>query len=185
MNNSAAMFFNSMVNSLGNQFNNMMVGKIESYNDATNLTKIVPLHNIPNENEEYSPLINVPMGFFNLGGFTIKVSPKVGDIVLLLYCDYDIENLKINGTKQQKTNRTHALDDAIALPLSINFLNTSFSNNQDLTISKNGTTSYIKIKEDGTIVLNAPSIKLGESATQKVLIQGGTYGTPSSKVYAE
>lgn len=181
----AASFFKNVIDGLGNNINVLMVGTIQSYNSTENMATVVPQHYIPNQDIEYQPLVNVPLGFFSLGGYTIKVQPKVGDKVLVLFCDYDIENLLINGTKKQKTTRTHALEDAIALPLSINFLNNAFNATQDLIIQKEGTGAYVKITQSGDIVLNGNSIKLGENASTKVLLEGGTYGTPSSKVYAE
>jgi len=185
MNNHAANLFNKVVEGVGNDINVMMVGQIKSYDSTTNMAEVIPLHTVPKQNIEYKPLISVPVGFFNIGGFSIKVQPKVDDKLLILFCDYDIENLLINGTKQNKTTRTHALDDAIVLPLNINFLNNVTNITQDLTIAKDGTAAYVKITNSGDIILNGNSIKLGENASTKVLVEGGTYGVASSKVYAE
>lgn len=185
MNNHAAYLFQKIIESIGNDINVMMIGQVKSYNSTTNMAEIIPLHTIPKQNTDYQPLTNVPIGFFNIGGFSIKVQPKVGDKLLILYCDYDIENLLIDGTKQNKTQRTHSLDDAIVLPLSINFLNNVSNITQDLTIAKDGTNAYVKIASSGDIVINGNNIKLGENANTKVLIEGGTYGVASNKVYAE
>lgn len=185
MSNHAAGLFNKIIEGIGNDINVVMIGEIINYDSATNMAEVVPLHIVPNQNVEYSPLINVPVGFFNIGGFSIKVQPSKGDKLLILFCDYDIENLLINGTKQTKTTRTHALNDAIVVPLSINFLNNVSNITQDLTIAKDGTSAYVKITNSGDIVLNATNIKLGANASKKVLVEGGTYGVPSSKVYAE
>lgn len=182
MNNHAANLFGKIIEGMGNDINVMMIGKIESYDSSTNMAKVIPQHIVPNQNTEYPPLISVPIGFFSIGGFSIKVQPKTGDKLLILFCDYDIENLLINGTTQNKTKRTHSLEDAIVLPLSINFLNDVSNITQDLTIDKDGTSTYIKIKQDGTIVLNSSSIKLGENATKAVKLSDNSN---SLKVFAE
>lgn len=177
-----ANLFQSVVSGLGNTLNCTMLGKITEYNSTENTATIEPLHTVPVQNVPYAPLINVPIGFFNMGGYTIKVKPKIGDVMLILFADYDIDNILIDGkTKTPTTERTHALEDAIALPLSINFLNNTFNATEDLTLQKEGTNSYIKIKPNGDIIINSNSIKLGENASKRVLIENGT----SSKVYAE
>lgn len=178
--------FQNVVEGLGNSLNCTMLGKITAYNSTENTATIEPLHNVPVQNIPYVPLINVPIGFFNMGGYTIKVKPKIGDVMLILFADYDIDNLLIDGkTKVPNTSRTHALEDAIVLPLSINFLNNAFNATEDLTVQKEGTNSYIKIKSNGDIIINSNNIKLGENASKRVLVESGNTYTSSSKVYAE
>lgn len=179
-------FFKSLGKQSMNDLNVMMIAQVQSYNSSNNTAIMVPLHIEPNTGKEYNPIPNIPVGFFSIGGYSIKVQPKVGDIFLMIFCDYDIDNIVTDGeTKDAKTVRTHNLQDAIALPLSINFLNNAFNATQDLIISKEGTSAYAKLTQDGSWILNGNSIKLGENASKKVLVEGGTYGTPSSKVYAE
>lgn len=171
-------FFNKMLEGIGNNLNIMMLGEIKSYDDATNTAQVIPLHVEPNDGSEYSPLVSVPIAFFSIGGYTIKVKPKIGDKLLIFFFDYDVDNLLIDGTtKTAKTNRTHSLQDAVVIPLSINFLNSSFNISDDLTIAKEGTGTYIKIKNDGGIVLNASYIECGEGATEQVQLYGGGAST--------
>lgn len=173
-------------NESNNNLNVMMIGKIQTYNSRDNTANIEPLHYIPSQNAPYNLLTSVPIGFFSIGGYSIKVAPQKGDLVILLFCDYDIDNLMIDGTtKRQNTDRTHALEDAIALPLSINFLNNAFNAEEDLVISKEGTSAYIKIKSDGSIVLNADTIKLGENATRGIVLDNGEGYTISTKIVGE
>lgn len=179
-------FFKSLVKQNMNDLNVMMIAQVQSYDVNTNTATMVPLHVEPNTGQEYQPILNVPVGFFSIGGYSIKVQPKVGDTFILLFCDYDIDNIVTDGsTKDSKTSRTHGLQDAIAVPVSINFLNNAFNATQDLIISKEGTSAYAKLTQDGNWILNGNSIKLGENANKKVLVEGSTYGTPSSKVFAE
>ncbi len=178
--------FNSINKQLMQNLNVMMIAQIQSYNSSNNTATVVPLHTEPSTGDVYNPIPNIPVGFFSIGGYSIKVQPKVGDIFLMIFCDYDMDNIVTDGeTKDAKTARTHNLQDAIALPLSINFLNNTFNATQDLIISKDGTSAYAKLTQDGNWILNGNSIKLGENADKKILVEGGTYGTPSSKVYAE
>lgn len=187
MNNFVKLLQN-FTNESNNNLNIMMIGKIQNYNSVDNTASIEPLHYIPGQNMPYNLLTSVPIGFFSIGGYSIKVAPKKGDLVLLLYCDYDIDNLMLDGTtKRQNTDRTHALEDAIALPLSINFLNNAFNATEDLVISKEGTSTYIKMQSNGDIVLNAGTgkIKLGENATKGVLLDNGEGNTVSTKILGE
>lgn len=181
--NRAVNLLNMITEKLGKDLNVLMLGEIESYDSVANTAKVIPLHFIPDQGEEYQPLVNVPIGFFSIGGYSIKVQPRAGDKLLILFADYDIDNVLIDGvTKVQKTDRTHSLEDAIVLPLSINFLNKAFNATQDLIISKDDTESYIKIAENGEIVLNASKVSVGEGATQQVQLVGGT---ASSVLYAK
>jgi len=184
--NNVTDFFNNLSMGLTNNLNVLMLGRITSYNSNDNTATIEPLHMIPKQNVQYQPLINVPIGIFSIGGYSIKVKPKVGDVVLVLFADYDLDNILIDGkTKMANTDRTHALEDGIVLPLTINFLNNTFNCTEDLIISKEGTNSYVKIKSNGDIVLNANNIKLGENASRKIVLDNGESYTTSSKVYAE
>ena len=183
--NRGANFFVNLQNKIGNDINSVMIGQLKSYDSSTNMAEIIPLHTDPNTQNEYPPLINVPIGFFNIGGYSIKVQPKVGDRFILLFSDYDIENLLINGTKTNKTKRTHALEDCIALPLSINFLNETNNATQDLVIAKNGTSAYAKITNDGGFIFSGNFFKFGENATKGVVISDGTNSSISNKVFAE
>ena len=188
--NRGANFFLNLQDKISNDINSMMIGIVKSYNVSNNMAEMIPLHTDNGTGKEFPPIISVPIGFFSIGGYSIKVQPKVGDRFILLFSDYDIENLLINGTKTNKTQRTHALEDCIALPLSINFLNEANNATQDLTISKSGTGAYIKMSDDGGITLNGSYIKLGENAAFKVTKEIiGKDGIPvivqCDKVYGE
>lgn len=176
----------SMSSQMMNDLNVLMIAEVQSYDSNKNTATVIPLHVVPEQKEAYQPIPNVFIGFFSIGGFSIKVQPSIGDKLLMLFCDYDIDNIATDGeTKDARTTRTHNLQDAIIIPFSINFLNNAFNATQDLVIQKEGTSAYVKITNSGDIILNGNNIKLGANASTKVLLQGGTYGTPSSKVYAE
>jgi hypothetical protein len=184
--NRATDFFKTLTKQNMNDLNVMMIAKVQDYNSNTNTATMVPLHIEPNTGKEYQPIPNIPVGFFSIGGYSIKVQPKAGDIFIMLFCDYDIDNIVTDGsTKDSKTSRTHGLQDAIAVPLSINFLNNAFNAAQDLIISREGTSAYAKLTQDGNWILNGNSIKLGENASKRVLIENMEGYTASSKVYAE
>ncbi|NEZ48023.1 hypothetical protein FDF74_12665 [Clostridium niameyense] len=182
--------FQDVIAGIGNNTNCLMIGKILSYNNDNTAT-VEPMHCIPKQNKPYNPLICVPIGFFSLGGYSIKVKPSKGDLILLMFTDYDIDNLLIDGkSKKPNTDRTHALEDCIAIPLSINFLNNAFNATEDLVITKEGTNAYVKIKNNGDIILNSDRILLGENADKRILKEG-TYSENTyipeicKKVYGE
>lgn len=157
MANHGAQLLYSIMNKISTDLNTMMIGRIEKYDKTDNMATVELLHNNPSMATQYSPLVKVPCAFFSMGGFKIQALPKKDDRVLLIYCDYDIENLLINGTVKPKTNRKHSLNDAIAIPLKINFLNDeelkSPINEGELVIGNSK--GQIQITDDGKINLNS------------------------------
>lgn len=183
------LFFKEIFGQYGKDLNVAMVGRVESYDPAKNTIKVIPQHKTKGAdgNEQvYQPLISVPVASFNIGGYMMKFPMLAGDIVILLYFDYDIDNLIANGnTEGTVKQRTHSLNDCIALPFGFNLLSNDFKGNNDLTIAKKDGSTFIKIKENGDIVLNSNKIKLGENATKGVIVSNGSSSYVSSKVFAE
>lgn len=174
--------FMSNIMNTANDIHVSMLGRIQSYDSVSNTATIIPLHMATNT-EEYQPLIMVPIGYFSLGGYRIRIKPDINDLVILIFMDYDIDNLLIDGiSKKPSTERRHALEDCIALPLTVNFINDSFNAQEDLTIEKEGGQSYVKITANDEIIINSNTIKLGEGATKAIRLEDGSI---SSKVQAE
>lgn len=159
MANHAAYLLSKIISKVSNDTNVMMIGRIEDYNKKDNMATVELLHNNPSTVTQYPPLIKVPCAFISMGGFKIQALPKKNDRVLIIYCDYDIENLLIDGTITPKSNRNHSLNDAIAIPLKINFLNDedlkSPINDGELIIGNSK--GHIQITDDGKINLNSAS----------------------------
>ncbi len=159
---SGADFFNKLGKKNGDQLNVCIVGKIISYNSAANTADVEPLLNsldgiIP-------VLTDVPVMFFNSGGITIKCVPKINDRVLVMFADYDSDNIVIDGvTIDSNTDRTHALEDAFAIPFNFNPINNSFGFSNRLEI-KHESGSRLSFKNNGDVeIVSTNDIKFTTS----------------------
>lgn len=150
-------------------------GLIESYDDATGLAEVVPLLKRPifgpGGTVTWRPLeklVNVPVVHLAGGRQRIKLpvevarsdTANVGDVVLLIFCDFDIGGWKskegaktTQGVVQPATLGAHQVADAIAIA--------GLYNPLDPTLSV-----AIEVKTDGTVVLD-------QGAHQ--LLRGDTY----------
>lgn len=129
-------------------------GKVQSYDSSDNTATIKILSKA--DNKDLPELVKVPILYYNLGGFTIKSPVNTNDRVLVIFIDYDTDNLILDGsTIKNNTSRMHALDDAIALPFNFNPLQNSFNATSTLEIQDNNTSSVIRFKTNGDIELDS------------------------------
>ena len=106
-------------------------------------------------------VVQIPLLFMGNGTSIINIESKVGDYVLLLVADYDIDNLVIDGkNKEVNTQGKHNIDDCFALPFSFTPFNSTKSQVNKINISTGG---------DITIE-SSNLIKLGEGATEGVAL---------------
>ncbi|MCF8012240.1 MAG: hypothetical protein K9L56_13270 [Clostridiales bacterium] len=114
-----------------------------------------PLYKI--DGIEVSTIPGVPLMSMGNSNSSIEVELKKGDIVVLIFLDYDSDNVIISGeNKEVNTKRKHQMSDAIAFPF--NFTPFNKSDNKD---------NQITIKANGDVVLKTNStIKLGENASE-------------------
>lgn len=87
--------------------NAAQLGKIVEYNENSRLSTIQPLVMV---NEETQPLlISVPVS-------KEIIEPKVGDMVLVVFLDYDSDAALISNQISNPTSkRTHDLSDAVVV----------------------------------------------------------------------
>lgn len=186
----ADLFYNKMFSQFSQSLNVAMIGKVDNYNPQDNTATIIPQHRtiVDGVSEPFAPLVNIPVATCNIGGYSIKFPVQRGDYMIILFFNFDIDNVLIDGTISSETDRLHDLNDCIALPFGFNFLqNTSYNQSNDLTISKNNGNTYIKIKENGDIVLNnSGNIYLGtENASTPVVIEDGGVNRASTKIFGK
>lgn len=139
-------------------------GLVEKYDDATGLADVVPLLKRPvfgpGGTVTWKPLeklVGVPVVKLAGGGQRIKlpvrvadsVKANIGDVVLLVFCDFGIDGWKAKegakqtqGIVQPATLGAHQVADAIALAGLYNPLDPSLS-------------VAIEVKTDGTVLLGA------------------------------
>jgi hypothetical protein len=76
------------------------------------------------------------------GTSIINIESEVGDYVLLLVADYDIDNLVIDGkNKEVNTQGKHNIDDCFALPFSFTPFNSNKSQVNKINIDSLGNIS--------------------------------------------
>ena len=105
---------------------------------------------------------DVPLQCIGGGGWLIEVTPGVGDIVWLIFSDRPLDEWKRNGGMVEPTeSRTHATQDAFAIPLS----------------GGNGVSSNLVLRSSsGTPALEMTSTGIDIVGNLRVsgLVQGGT-----------
>lgn len=106
-------------------------------------------------------VVQVPLLFMGNDNSIISIESKVGDYVLLLVADYDIDNLVIDGkNKEVNTQGKHNINDCFALPFSFTPFN-----------STKNQVNKISINTSGDVTIESSNlIKLGEGATEGVAL---------------
>ena len=167
-------FFKNLVYNVSNDINVCMIARVTDVNKVKSTISAKLLHSskIKNENVELPILASVPLMQFMTSDYIIKLPVDIDDLVLILFVDFDIENLKISTQQTtQNVNAIHDLNNAIALPFAFNNLNADLgiNNNDDVLIAKKDNSVKIKIDSSNNIILDTDSnIYLGESATEGV-----------------
>ena len=142
-----------------------MFAKIDKYDDKNNSITAIPL--VSNEGLELPPLVNVPLLTFGNKNYNIKFPIVRGSIVLIIFLDYDSDNLLLDGeTLESNTNRTHSLNDAIALPFIFNPLNNNGGGSDIFEINSG---KGVKINAGGDITFAAGGINLGVIGLVEIL----------------
>ena len=159
-----------------------IIGRVTSIDKSASIVSVQPLYRVFDENdslEDLPLLVQVPLFQLMSSDFIIKVPVNTGDIVLVVFSDYDIQNLVLSGQLSSvNTNEIHGYNDAIAIPFSLNpFANQlAILNNNDLIIGKKDNTMFIRIS-DTEIEINSGDndINLNTTGTGDVNIDCNTY----------
>jgi len=157
-----------------NELNCCMFAKVTKINKLKSTVDVLPLHkHFVNDNLlEFPILVNVPLLQNMSSNFIIKIPINVNDIVLLLFVDYDIQNLVLTGElKDTNTKEIHSLNNAVALPFNFNIFNhdLDINDNNYLVIGKKDNSVKIKIDNTNNVIIDTTgNILLGESATEGI-----------------
>jgi hypothetical protein len=138
------------------------------------------------------PIIeNVPVVFPRAGGASLTMPVNIGDTVLALFADRNIENwLNGGGIQEPKARGMHSLNDAIAIAGLIPFVAGSLAeNNEDVLLTYQN--AKVRLKQSGEVqvqsnvqvLIDAPTI----FATGNMTIAGtftaeGNGGTGTSTI---
>jgi hypothetical protein len=99
-------------------------------------------------------LYNVPYLSSSFGKRGIFVKPKVGDDVLIIFTEVNIDNFLIDGNSQiADDNRKFSLSDAVAICGINSFDNVTKLNNDESVILVNEN-AKVSLKDNGDLVLN-------------------------------
>ena len=152
-------FFNNIIDN-SKDFNTVKLGKVVKFDPVKMKADIQPL-----PSGDSSLLINVPVMTFKTGSFFIRLPLEVGDIVLVLFADNDLDNILLGGDNIA-TGRKHDLSDSICIGgitlfterLSKDHGDDLIITNKDLTskivLSKN---DGIEIKSDKRVTISGPT----------------------------
>ena len=125
-----------------------MIGKIDSYNPATNRATITPVGSFtaPDWREiPYPAIHNVPLQFpcGNGGKSGVTFPVKAGDTCIIIFADHQIENF-LSGEKSDDM-RNHSMNDAYAIPtLFSHSVPTLKSNPNDVCLFNDGALCVLK-----------------------------------------
>lgn len=156
-----------------------MPGEILSYDPTTKLATIQPHFNVTlssGETEALAKLCNVPIKFPQTHGFIIEWPISAGDLVDLVFSDQSLDTWILEGKAHDSLDcKIHDLSDATATP-TFN-IGTQLAvpdpldpQSLDIRIAKlvkGVQIAAVKIKPDGTIILESPMIKLGSEASAR------------------
>lgn len=109
MTESANAFFDDLI---GNATSGMYVarlGKVVKFYPETQSADVMPL-----PSKDNSTVLNAPVCTVRSSDFLIYYPLKAGDMVVILFCDNDTENIKL-GSDSAQTERSHDVSDAVVL----------------------------------------------------------------------
>ncbi len=165
-------YFDKLVKSQIYRLHTCMLAKIVSY-DPTKMTAVVqPMtpYKVLDGEVTMPQLLAVPVMSINTGSFVISTPYEVDDIVVIGFAERDISGILETG--EFDTNggqRIFSLNDAIILGGIHTFeTTTGVTSKTDLTIMNKEHGSKVILKSDGSIVIDADSIELGDGATEGV-----------------
>lgn len=95
----------------------MMLAECVSFDAARNCVTVQPLlqTNIDDQVQSIPPIKDVPVAYYQAGGFVITHKPAKGDVCMLLISDRNISGWKLTGgIIDPKSPQHHNMNDAVA-----------------------------------------------------------------------
>lgn len=138
----------NLITKEGENIHVSMIGKIESYDPASNRASITPVGSFtaPDWQEfPYPTIHNVPLQFpcGNGGNSGVTFPVKSGDTCIIIFADHQIEQFLSNESSDDMRN--HSLNDAYAIPtLFSSAVPTMRSNPDDVCLFHNGALCVLK-----------------------------------------
>ncbi|MDY3947528.1 MAG: Gp138 family membrane-puncturing spike protein [Ezakiella sp.] len=102
-------FFDDFMKSASGKTAVARLARVNSFNKANMTISATALPT--NEN---AVINNIPVATIRNGDYMVYYPPRAGDVVVLLFCDNDITNIKL-GEDNKETERMHDITDAICV----------------------------------------------------------------------
>lgn len=154
-------FFNDLSNGISKGLNVAKLAKVVKYYPENMKVDVMPL-----PTEDSAMIINVPLATIATKDYLVYYPLKPDDIVVLLFIDYDTDNILL-GEDSLETERGHDVSDCVAIGcISLFKEPLSVSDIDSLLIQEKGGKSKIRLNK-GEIEIEAPRINLKGFATYK------------------
>jgi hypothetical protein len=156
----ANLFFNDMIENTKSGMYVARLGKIIKFYPETQSADVMPM-----PSKDNAAVLNAPVCTVRSSDFLIYYPLKPGDMVVILFCDNDTEDIKLGGDTAQ-TERTHDVSDAVILG-GFTLLSDSadVKDKEALCIQNKSKSASIVVKKDGEVTIDAKDIKLKGFAT--------------------
>lgn len=154
-------FFNDLSNGISKGLNVAKLAKVVKYYPENMKVDVMPY-----PTEESAMIINVPLATIATKDYLVYYPLKPDDIVVLLFIDYDTDNILL-GEDSLETERGHDVSDCVAIGcISLFKEPLSVSDIDSLLIQEKGGKSKIRLNK-GEVEIEAPRINLKGFATYK------------------
>lgn len=154
-------FFNDFAKNIGKGLNVAKLAKVVKFYPENMKVDVMPF-----PSEESAMIINVPLATIATKDYLVYYPLKPDDIVVLLFIDYDTDNILL-GEDSLETERGHDVSDCVAIGcISLFKESLSISDTNALLIQDKGGKTKIKLNKEG-VEIESPSIKLKGHATYK------------------
>ena len=154
-------FFNDLSNGISKGLNVAKLAKVVKFYPENMKVDVMPY-----PTEESAMIINVPLATIATKDYLVYYPLKPDDIVVLLFIDYDTDNILL-GEDSIETERGHDVSDCVAIGcISLFKESLSISDTDSLLIQEKGGKSKIRLNK-GEVEIEAPRINLKGFATYK------------------
>ena len=154
-------FFNDLTNGINKGLNVAKLAKVVKFYPENMKVDVMPY-----PTEDSAIIINVPLATIATKDYLVYYPLKPDDIVVLLFIDYDTDNILL-GEDSLETERGHDVSDCVAIGcISLFKEPLSVSDIDGLLIQEKGGKSKIRLNK-GEVEIEAPRINLKGYATYK------------------
>lgn len=154
-------FFNELGEGINKGLNVAKLAKVVKYYPENMKVDVMPF-----PTKESAMILNVPLATIATKDYLVYYPLKPDDIVVLLFIDYDTDNILL-GEDSLETERGHDLSDCVAIGcISLFKEPLKVSDIDSLVIQDKGGKSKIKLNSEG-VEIEAPKIDIKGYATYK------------------